>query len=85
MINYTPASQLTLSGFFHLFDQELSPENCWLKLAQIIPWDALAAVYSTTQDNHSADHSSSSHKETLKIDATVANHKIVYSTDAGVA
>ena len=184
MINYTPASQLTLSGFVHPFEQKLSPENRWVKLAQIIPWDALAAVYSTTlssnsgrqsvnvrmviaalivkhklglddrgtvamiseniylqyfcglisfqtqapfhptvfvdirkrmgaarfdswnaliiekadqlkpknkktisrpkQDNDSADHVSSSHKGTLKIDATVANHKIAYPTDAGL-
>lgn len=46
MINYTPSNQLTLSGFSHPFDQELSPENRWVKLAKIIPWDELAAVYS---------------------------------------
>jgi hypothetical protein len=46
MIKYTPSSQLTLSGFSHPFDQELSPDNRWIKLAQLIPWDALASVYS---------------------------------------
>ncbi len=33
MIKYTPANQLTLEGFEHPFDQELSPENRWVKLA----------------------------------------------------
>lgn len=46
MIKYTPANQLTLDGFSHPFEQSLSPENRWVKLASIIPWDALAAVYS---------------------------------------
>lgn len=45
MIKYTPSNQLTLSGFSHPFDQELSPDNRWLKLAEIIPWDALVSVY----------------------------------------
>ena len=45
MIKYTPSNQLTLSGFSHPFDQELSPKNRWVKLAEIIPWDALASVY----------------------------------------
>ena len=46
MIKYTPSNQLTLSGFSHPFDQELSPDNRWVKLAALIPWDALASVYS---------------------------------------
>lgn len=45
MIKYTPSNQLTLSGFSHPFDQESSPGNRWVKLAEIIPWDALASVY----------------------------------------
>lgn len=46
MIKYTPSNQLTLEGFSHPFEQELSPVNRWVKLAQLIPWDALAVVYS---------------------------------------
>ena len=45
MIRYTPASQLTLKGFSHPFDNELNPENRWVKLAGLIPWDDLAAIY----------------------------------------
>ena len=45
MIKYTPANQLTLEGFEHPFDQELSIDNRWVKLASLIPWDKLASVY----------------------------------------
>lgn len=45
MIRYTPASQLTLEGFSHPFDNELDSENRWVKLAGLIPWDELAEVY----------------------------------------
>ena len=45
MIKYTPANQLTLEGFKHPFDQQLSGDNRWVKLASLLPWDALASVY----------------------------------------
>jgi len=35
MIKYTPSNQLALAGFSYPFDQELSPENRWVKLAQV--------------------------------------------------
>ena len=46
MINYTPQNQLSLEGFTHPFDRDLLPDNRWVKLAKVIPWDELAAVYS---------------------------------------
>ncbi|MFC2110859.1 transposase, partial [Bacteroidota bacterium] len=48
MINYTPQNQLSLSLFKHPFREELNPENRWVKLASLIPWDELAAIYSKT-------------------------------------
>ena len=45
MIKYTPSNQLTLEGFSHPFERDLSPENRWVKLAELIPWDSLASVY----------------------------------------
>ena len=53
MITYTPSNQLTLEGFSHPFDRELSPDNRWVKLATLIPWDALAAVYSQSLSSSS--------------------------------
>lgn len=73
MIKYTPANQLTLTGFSHPFDQELSPENRWVKLAQIIPWDGLASVYSkelsTTSGRESID-------VRMVIGALIVKHKL---------
>ncbi|MEL7588299.1 MAG: IS5 family transposase [Prolixibacteraceae bacterium] len=45
MIEYTPQSQLSLELFRHPFEQALDKENRWVKLASLIPWDSLAAVY----------------------------------------
>ena len=44
MIKYTPSNQLSLEGFSHPFERDLSPENRWVKLAASIPWDALVSV-----------------------------------------
>ena len=52
MINYTPASQLTLENFTTPFDQHLREDNRWLKLAAIIPWDQMAAIYATKLDSN---------------------------------
>jgi len=46
MINYTPQNQLSHEGFNHPFDRELIPDNRWVKLAKVIPWDELAVIYS---------------------------------------
>jgi IS5 family transposase len=76
MIKYTPSNQLSLSGFSHPFDQELSPNNRWVKLAQVIPWDALASVYLKQL-------SSSSGRESIDvrmvIGAIIVKHKLEVS------
>jgi len=46
MINYTSQNQLSLEGFTHPFGQHLLSDNKWVKLAKVIPWDELAAIYS---------------------------------------
>ncbi len=50
MINYTPSNQLTLEGFSQPFENELSLENRWVKLAEVVPWDELAIVYANSLD-----------------------------------
>ena len=45
MIKYTPSSQLTLEEFKHPFHQQLNPENRWVVLAELVPWDELAKIY----------------------------------------
>ena len=50
MINYTPSNQLSLEGFKHPFYKQLKPNNRWVKLAEVIPWDELAGIYSRNLD-----------------------------------
>ncbi len=73
MIKYTPASQLTLNGFSHPFDQSLSPDNRWVKLAKIIPWDALASVYSKSLNS---SYGRESIDVRMVIGAIIVKHKL---------
>ena len=73
MITYTPSNQLTLEGFLHPFDRELSPDNRWVKLATLIPWDALAAVYSQSLSSSSGRKSIDVR---MVIGALVVKHKL---------
>tara|TARA_Y100001980_G_C14530866_1_gene306827 strand:- start:33 stop:1598 length:1566 start_codon:yes stop_codon:yes gene_type:complete len=73
MIKYTPSNQLTLDCFSHPFDRDLSPENRWVTLAELIPWDSLASIYakslSTTSGRQSID-------ARMVIGALIVKHKL---------
>ncbi len=73
MIKYTPASQLTLEGFFHPFDNELDPENRWVKLAGLIPWDKLADIYAR---NLRSDSGRETVNIRMVIGAMIVKHKM---------
>ena len=45
MIRYTPSCGRTLSLFKTPFEQSLSPENRWVKMAELVPWDEMAKVF----------------------------------------
>lgn len=45
-LRYISTDQLLLEGFSTPFDQTLDPENRWVKMSRIIPWDKLVRVYS---------------------------------------
>jgi IS5 family transposase len=57
MIQYTPQNQLSLELFKHPFEQALDKENRWVKLAAIVPWDALAEEYAKTLRSNSGRNS----------------------------
>ncbi len=76
MIKYTPASQLTLAGFGHPFERDLDPENRWVKMANIIPWDELAAIYARNLDSNSGRQSVDIR---LVIAALIIKHKLKLS------
>ena len=73
MIKYTPSNQLTLDCFSHPFDRDLSPQNRWVTLAELIPWDSLASIYakslSTTSGRQSID-------ARMVIGALIVKHKL---------
>ncbi len=45
MITSTSNRQLTLDGFHLPFGGKLDPENRWVKLSEVIPWDDFARIY----------------------------------------
>lgn len=45
MIIYTPASERKLSLFRTPFEQELDPNNRWVRMADLVPWDEMAKVF----------------------------------------
>ena len=73
MIKYTPSNQLALSGFSHPFETDLSPENRWVKLGELIPWDSLAAVYAKSL---SATSGRESIDVRMVIGALIVKHKL---------
>lgn len=46
MIKYTSVNQIGIFEFTHPFKTELDPQNRWVKLSKILPWDRLVGIYS---------------------------------------
>ncbi|WP_036600995.1 hypothetical protein, partial [Olivibacter sitiensis] len=42
---YSSPNQLIIEGFESPFDRHLNPENRWVKLAHLLPWDSLSNIY----------------------------------------
>lgn len=45
MIKYNSAAQLTIEEFKTPFESALLPDNKWIKLCSIVPWDKFASAY----------------------------------------
>lgn len=73
MIKYTPSSQLVLKDFSHPFDNELSPDNRWVKMAAVVPWDELAKIYSKALRS---DRGRESIDIRMVIGALIVKHKL---------
>ena len=59
MFKYTSQKQLSIFDFHTDFESKLNADNRWVKMAKILDWDKLAAVYaksfSTTMGASSID------------------------------
>lgn len=81
MIRSHSHNQLTLAEFDWPFQVALDEKNRWVKLSQLIPWDALAAGYdqnlSTTQGRPAKD-------ARLVIGAVIIKHKLCLSDEETV-
>lgn len=42
---YVSANQLTLAGFESPFERTLNPNNRWIVLSKLLPWDELCSIY----------------------------------------
>lgn len=51
MLRYNSNNQISIEEFSTPFQQKLRPENRWIKLSNIIPWDNLAAIYYKTMSD----------------------------------
>lgn len=45
MIRYTSHKQLKIEGFESPFTKKMNPQNRWVRMAQVIPWDELVGAY----------------------------------------
>ncbi len=45
MIQYIPESQLSIDLFETPFNASLSPDNRWVELSKVVPWDKFASIY----------------------------------------
>lgn len=52
MIEYISDKQLSIFEFKTPFDQELSVDNRWVKLASVVPWEAFANLYISMMDTN---------------------------------
>lgn len=82
MIQYSPQGQLGLDGFDTTFERKLDPANRWVKLASLVPWDELAAIYAKNLDGSSGRKSVDIR---MILGAMVVKHKLELSDRETVA
>ena len=76
MIKYSFHSQLRIEEFKTPFERNLSKENRWVKLSEVIPWDHLAVYYMKTMSTETGRLGVSPQTE---IGAMIIKHKLKLS------
>jgi hypothetical protein len=73
MIRYTSQQQMVIEEFKTPFQASIDKENRWIKLARILPWDALASIYYRAM---SSDMGAPSIDARIVIGAMIIKHKL---------
>ena len=76
MLKYTSTKQINLFEFKHPFEAELDPENRWVKLSKIIPWDKLVSIYSKSLSSTKGKQSIDGR---LAVGSLIIKHKLQLS------
>jgi len=82
MIRYHSQKQLPLAGFSSPFRTALDPENRWVKLADLIPWDDLARAYYKSLLSPSQGRPAKDAR--MVIGAVIIKHKLCLSDEETV-
>ena len=72
MIRYNSINQLSIEEFKTPFQTKLNPENRWVKLTQLLPWDEMAGIYYKAM---SVDKGAPSIDARIVIGAMIIKHK----------
>jgi transposase, IS5 family len=73
MIRYTSPRQIAIEEFKTPFQVNIDKENRWVKLANILPWDAMASIY---YKEMSTDMGAPSIDARIVIGAMIIKHKL---------
>ena len=76
MISYTPSTQQTIAAFDWPFHTALDPENRWVVLGDLLPWEAMTNRYHATLTE---GHGRPAKSARLVIGAVIIKHKLVLS------
>ncbi|MBF0272241.1 MAG: transposase, partial [Magnetococcales bacterium] len=72
MIREPDKKQPSLPGFESPFERNLDPNNRWVKLAEVVPWEEFAAAY---YSGMSADQGTPAKPARLMVGAVIIKHR----------
>ncbi|MEO5354876.1 MAG: hypothetical protein H7835_16905, partial [Magnetococcus sp. XQGC-1] len=72
MIRERDKKQPALPGFESPFERSLSPNNRWIKLAEVVPWDEFATAY---YSGMCADQGAPAKPARLMVGAVIIKHR----------
>jgi len=78
MRNRRTPNQLMFEGFETEFERWLEPDNRWVLLSRIIPWEELSAAYDTSLSAHTGRPAKDGR---LVIGAVIIKHKLCLSDE----